>query len=204
MKNLILIGLVLSLALSLIGGYLIFAVGFFRGAELGRVVYILFILSAIPVLINYFYYVVLKFGFPLGRLSNIFANYYTPGLLVHSGIYTVMLGLVLAHILSIFRQSIYYFIFIGVLGLLWISDYVLWSFNWPLYPRAKSNTAFFYWFQWMILFGLLIGIAFHAQTLSLFWISVFPTITFGSLFIVIIQEFHDRRTYNQKSVSSIS
>jgi len=198
MKNIILIGLMLSLALSLLGGYFISTIHFFEGTELGRIVYILFILSEIPILINYCHFILIKFRFQVESLSSIFAIYYTPGLLVHSGIYTFMIGLAFAHMLSVFPQSVYCLIFIGVLGLLWMIDYVLWSFNWPLYPRAENNASFFYWLQWVISFGLLIGIPFHAQTSSLFWISVFPTVTFGSLFIVIIQDFRHKRTNTQK------
>jgi hypothetical protein len=204
MKNIILIGLMFSLALSLLGGYLISRFGFFEGTELGQIVYILFIFSEIPILVNYFYYVVSIFGFPVERFASIFTKYYTPGLLVHSVIYTFMIGLTFAHLLSVFQQSVYCVLFIGVLGLLWIIDYVLWSNNWPLYPRAEAKPAFLYYLQWVILFGLLIGIPFHARTSSLFWISAFPTITFGSLFIVIIQEFRDKRTNNQKRVNSVS
>lgn len=197
MKNLILIGLMLSLALSLLGGYFISSMSLFKGAELGHVVYSLFILSEIPILLNYFYLSASKFGFQMKRLSSIFAVYYTPSLLVHSGMYTLMIGFAFAHMRSVFQQSIYCIIFMGVLILLWIIDYILWCYNWPFSPRVKQ-TIFLSWLQWIILFGLLIGIPFHTRTSSIFWISVFPTITFGSLFIVIIQEFRDRRVKTQK------
>jgi hypothetical protein len=198
MKNNILICLVILLVGSLLGGYFLSFSGFFEGIELGRIVFPLFILSEIPILVNYFYFVLTRFGLPTKRISIIFAVYYTPSLMIHSGIYTVVIGLAFAHLLLVTHQSVYCMIFMGVLGLLWIIDYILWSKNWPLYPRAEQNTIFLHWFQWVVLFGLLIGLPIHAKTWSLLLVTVFPTIAFGSLFVVIFQEFRNRRTITQK------
>ncbi len=193
MKNIILIGLVILLVGSLLGGYFLSFYGFFEGIELGRILFPMFILSEIPILVNYFYFVLTRFGLPINRISTIFSLYYTPSLMIHSGIYTIVIGLAFAHLLLVTHQSVYCMIFMGVLGLLWIIDYILCSENWPLYPRAEQNTIFLYWFQRVILFGLLIGLPFHAKTWSLLLVSVFTTITFGSLFVVIFREFRDRR-----------
>ncbi|MFX0125531.1 MAG: hypothetical protein ACFFAE_18055 [Candidatus Hodarchaeota archaeon] len=194
-KRFIHFGLMILLGVSLLSGYLLSFLGIFEGTELGGIIFSLFILSAIPILLNYFYFVLARFGLLSSKISTIFNVYYTPSLMVHSGIYTIVIGLAFAHSLLVINQSIYCMILILILGLLWMIEYILWLKNWPLYTKADRNMIFIYW---VVLFGLLIGLPFHARTWSLFWVSALPTITFGSLFLVIIQDFKDRRTNTRK------
>lgn len=196
-KNIILIGLMILLILSLLGGYFLSFSGTLEGTELGKIILLLFILSEIPILLNYFYFVIGRFGLLADRILNIFAAYYAPGLMFHSGIYPIVIGLTFAHALLVIQQSIYCVIFMVILGLLWTIDYILWFKNWPLYPRSDQNVISLYWLQWVVLFGTLIGLPFHARTWSLFWVSVFPTLTCGSLVVVIFQDFRNKRTNTQ-------
>ncbi len=201
-KNYILIGLVILLVFSLMGGYFLAFLGVLEGAELGRIVFSLFILSEIPILVNYFYFIISRLRIHTGRISSIFIAYYTPGLLFHSGIYTIVLGLTFAHTLLVIQQSFYCMIFMFILGLLWIIDFILYSKSWPLYPSSDQNAIYTYWFLWVVLFGLLIGIPFHAKTWNLFWVSMFPILTFGSLLVVMFQDFRNKRT-NTKTLRKL-
>ena len=197
-RNNILMGLMILQILSLLSGYFLSSPGIIEGTELGRIIFLLFILSEVPIVVNYFYFVTVRLGLPTDSISNVFAAYYTPSLIFHSGIYTIVIGLTVAHILLLIQQSIYCMIFIFILGLLWVIDYILWFRNWPLYPRSDHNVVFLYWLQWTVLFGTLIGLPFHVRTWSLFWVSVFPTLTFGSLLIIIFLDLRKKKTNTQK------
>ncbi|MFX1283428.1 MAG: hypothetical protein ACFFB5_07225 [Promethearchaeota archaeon] len=196
-KNSILIGLVILLICSLVSGYILSLFDSFEGTELGRIIFLLFILSEIPILVNYFYLVANRVGLRIHKISSIFTRYYTPGLMFHSGIYTIVISLTLTHVLLVVQQSINCMIFILILGLLWTIEYSFWLIDWPLYPRRDQKEIFLYWLQWVTLFGILIGLPFHVKIWSLFWLSVFPTLTFGSLLIVIFQDFRNKRTNTQ-------
>ncbi len=199
MKNFILIGLVILLVFSLMVGYFLAFLGTLEGAELGRIIFSLFILSEIPILVNYIYFIICRFGLQTSRIARIFVTYYTPGLLFHSGIYTIVLGLTFAHSLLVIQQSFYCIVFMFILGLLWIIDFILYSKSWPLYPSGDQRAIYLYWLQWVVLFGLVIGIPFHAKAWSLFWVSIFPTFAFGPLLVVIFQDLRNKRANTQKS-----
>ena len=71
MKNIILIGLMIFIIGSLLIGYFLSEFNIFEGTELGRFVFILFVLSEIPILVNYFYYIATRFGLETEKISTI-------------------------------------------------------------------------------------------------------------------------------------
>ena len=197
-KTVSLIGNGLLLAFIVIVGYLLSTFIPLDGRGVGRILFPLFIISEIPILINYSLFVLLRWNLVPEKFSHFFIKYYAPGLIFHSGIFTIAVGITFLHSLIVSQQSIYCFVLLIVLGILWIIEYVLWFIKWPVYPQGEKKINLLYWFQWSIIFGLLIGLPFHAKTWSLFPMISFSTLSFGSLVLII---FHDIRN---KKINAIS
>ncbi|MFX1249438.1 MAG: hypothetical protein ACFFBQ_18755 [Promethearchaeota archaeon] len=195
-KKAMLISLGILITLVLLIGYLvpIFITPHLEGRGLGRIIFPLFVIVEIPILVNYFYFVINRLGLTSDTFSKLFFKYYTPSLIFHSGLFTIVVGLIFMHSLIVIQKSIYCLFLLFIFGLLWTIEYSFWFINWPLYPRKDNLIAIFlYWFQWLVLFGLLIGLPFHAKSWNLFWVCVFSPLSFGSLFLIISQEIRNRR-----------
>jgi hypothetical protein len=181
------IRLMILLALSILGGYLLSLLNSIDGADLGQLIFPLFLLSVFPILVNFFYLVMVQFKLRNNLIMRFFAFYYTPSLIIHSVLFTLALGVVIAHSLLVWQQSIYCLIFLISIGVLWLMEYALWMKNWPLYVKADEQYPILHWLHWSVLFGLLVGIPFHAKTSNLFWMIGVPSLLFGSLMILIFQ-----------------
>jgi hypothetical protein len=189
-KTVSLIGNGLLLAFIVIVGYLLSTFIPLDGRGVGGILFPLFIISEIPILINYSIFVLLRSNLVPDKLFHFFIKYYAPSLIFHSGVFTIVLGITFLHSLVVSQQSIFCFVLIIVLSILWILEYVFWFIKWPVYPQGEKKINLLYWFQWSIVFGLLIGLPFHAKTWSLFPMISFSTLSFGSLMLII---FHDIR-----------
>ncbi|MFX0117661.1 MAG: hypothetical protein ACFFB3_24160 [Candidatus Hodarchaeota archaeon] len=198
MKNLTCIGLAFLLVLSLIAGYFILLPANLEGSELGHFIFSLFIFAEIPLLVNYFYFVISRSGLMPAKISRIFPSYYGPGLILHSVVYTVLIGLIFTHALLLEQEAMWCAILLLIPGLIWIIEYILWIKNWPLYPGRNQKALYLYWFYWVLLFGFLIGLPFHAKTWSLFWAAVIPILTFGTLLWIILQDVRSIRIKTQR------
>ncbi|UCG01954.1 MAG: hypothetical protein JSW11_20440 [Candidatus Heimdallarchaeota archaeon] len=197
MKNVVLISLVILLALVLLGGYFLPFFIPLEGRELGRIIFPLFILSEIPILVNYFFFVINRFGLISNTLSQLFIRYYTSSLIFHSGIFTIVLGITFLHSVVVIQQSVFCLLLLLILGFLWVIEFLFWFINWPLYPQKEKNVFFLYFFHWIVLFGLLIGLPFHARAWSLIWVCIFSPLSFGSLLVIIFQEIRNRKRTGQ-------
>ncbi|MHA2304316.1 MAG: hypothetical protein ACXACU_02900 [Candidatus Hodarchaeales archaeon] len=206
LKKGILFGLVILLIVTLVGSYFSLAAIHFEGTKLGFILFPLFIFATIPILINFFYLVLNRLGLMKysensvrERISSFFALYYTTGLIFHSGVYTIVIGLVLTHMFLLIQQSTYCVILMIILGLIWLIEAILWAKNWPLYPLRGYKLKSLYWLHWALVFGLLIGLPFHVGTWSLFWMIVIPLITYIPLLWLIGVEILKSRFQAQKS-----
>lgn len=204
-KKIIISGLVILLTLVVLSSFS-FVLSFgFDGRILGYLIFPLFIISEIPILINYFYLLITKLGLILnsgnsviGKKYEFFSLYYTLGLIFHSGLYTIVLGLVIIHILLLIQQSTYCVILMLILSLMWIIEFIFWSTSWPLYPKIEQKSIFLYWIHWSLLFGLLIGLPFHVGTWNLFWMTVLPLTTFFPLLLLIGTDILEIRNKTQE------
>ncbi|MFX1506825.1 MAG: hypothetical protein ACFFDC_12045 [Promethearchaeota archaeon] len=196
-KNIVIISLVILLALVLLGGYFLLDFVLPEGRELGRIIFPLFILSEIPLLVNYVFFVINRFGLKSKTLSQLFIRYYTPCLIFHSGIFTIVVGMTFIHSVVAIQQSVFCLLLLLTLGFLWAVEFLFWFINWPLYPQRDKNVVFLYFFHWIVLFGLLIGLPFHAKAWSLIWVGTFSPLSFGSLLVIIFQEIRNREKTGQ-------
>jgi hypothetical protein len=190
--------------ISTISSYFIVEMARIDGKILGQIIFPLFIIAEIPILFNYFFLILNKFGLAtrgfsriLGK-SKIFGWIYTISLIFHSGLYTIVLGLVATHMLQLLQQSAYCVILMLVLGLIWLIEYGFWLVNWPLYPK-RSKLALLYWFHWSLIFGMMIGLPFHVGNWNLFGMIFISLVTFGSLFVLITSELWNIYARESKS-----
>ncbi len=204
-KSTLLIRIVILLIISTISSYFIVEVARIDGKILGQIIFPLFIVAEIPILFNYFFLILNKFGMAtkgfsriLGK-TNVFGWVYTIGLIFHSGLYTIVLGLVATHMLQLLQQSTYCVILMFVLGLIWLIEYSFWIVSWPLYPKSRSKLTLLYWLHWSLIFGLMIGLPFHVGNWNLFGMIFISLITFGSLFVLITSELWN--IYSRQSTS---
>ena len=197
MKNVVFISLVILLALVLLSGYFLTIFIPLEGHELGQIIFPLFILSEIPILVNYVFFIINRFGLISDTLSQLFIIYYTPSLIFHSGTFTIVLGITFIHSVVVIQQSVFCLLLLLILGFLWAVEIFFWFTNWPLDPQRDKNVIFLYFFYWMVLFGLLIGLPFHAKAWSLIWVCVFSPLSFGSLLVIIFQEIRNREKIGQ-------
>ena len=65
-------------------------------------------------------------------------------------------------------------------------------FYWPIYPRREERMRYLYWIHWSVVFGLLIGLPFHAKVWSLFWMIIFSMSFFGTLILIIVQDARNK------------
>ncbi|MFX0085503.1 MAG: hypothetical protein ACFFAU_07505 [Candidatus Hodarchaeota archaeon] len=196
-KRVIFLSLAILLTLVLVIGYFLSSFITIEGRGLGRIIFPLFIIAEIPILVNYFYFVVNRLGLTSDALSQLFIKYYTPSLIFHSGIFTIVIGITLMHSLIVVQKSVFCIFLLFILGFLWAVEYFFWFINWPLYPQKEKFVIFLYWLQWVVLFGLLIGLPFHTKTWSLFWVCTFSPISFGSLLMIIFQDIRHKRRRSQ-------
>lgn len=189
MRIKILLGLMILLFISICGAYIVKNLFNLHGKELGHIIFPLFVISEIPVIINYFYSILYRFRVienskksVIRKVKRGFFIYYTPGLIFHSTLFTITLGLVYTHLLLLIEQASYCLIFMLILGFIWTTECLLWIKYWPLYPIEKKFLIVLYFVNWLVIFGLLIGLPFHTKTWSLQW-----TISVSSfLFIPLI------------------
>jgi len=93
-----------------------------------------------------------------------------------------------AAIISTDETSSYCFILMLVPGLLWLFELILYFKNWPAYPGYRQASLLLYWFHWAVVFGLLIGLPFHAKTWSPAWMSLISITTFTPLIWLLASE----------------
>jgi len=72
--------------------------------------------------------------------------------------------------------------------LLWLFELILYFKNWPAYPGYRQASLLLYWFHWAVVFGLLIGLPFHAKTWSPAWMSLISITTFTPLIWLLASE----------------
>ncbi|MFX0050018.1 MAG: hypothetical protein ACFE8U_01875 [Candidatus Hermodarchaeota archaeon] len=193
-KRILLMGLFILLILSTVGIYFIFIPTNIEGKDIGHFLVPLIVISEIPLLSNYFFLVIFKFSnVPkihnaiTSRITKFFTFFYPIGLIFHSIIYTIIVGLVLNHTLLVMQKATlirvlwvnipYCVIFILIVGLIWIMEFLLWTINWPLYPKNKPKVTFLYWSYWFLLFSTSIFTIFHSGTFS-------QSIPWGTMIIV--------------------
>jgi hypothetical protein len=191
LRKVFLIGNGLLLVLVVILGYFLSTNIPLDGRRIGGTLFFLFIVSEIPILINYSFFVFLRLNLVSDKLSHLFIKYYTPSLIFHSVVFTIVLGITFLHSLVVTQQSIFCFLLLIVLGFLWGMEYLFWFIKWPVYPLGDKKITVLYWFQWSIIFGLMIGLPFHAKTWSLFSMILFSTLSFGSLVFIIFRDIRD-------------
>ncbi|MHA1226327.1 MAG: hypothetical protein ACTSPV_06245 [Candidatus Hodarchaeales archaeon] len=192
-RNILLIGLVFLFIGSMLSSYFIFFTNNLEGAQLGYVIFPLFVVSEVPILLNYFYLVSFKSRL-MKYLDNsvkknfyyYFEIYYTPSLVFHSILYTIVIGLVTTHVMLLVQQTTYCIIFMLVFCLIWIIEYYFWSKNWLLYPVEGEKHVILYWIHWLIVFGLFVGLPFHVKNFNVFWMVLVSTMTFIPLFWLIL------------------
>jgi hypothetical protein len=204
-KKTILTGLIVLLIISMIVSYYILLPVKIEGKVLGHLLVPLIIISEIPILVNYLYFVILKFSqlsskkFPINvGISKLFTLYYTPGLILHSILYSIVVSLVLAHTLLVmdnvtsirvlFVNIPYCMIFLLILALIWLIELIFWMKNWPLFPEHKRKEIHLYWIHWFFLFSTSVFAIFHSGAwsqsifLSIGYIT-FAYVTFAGLFL---------------------
>ncbi len=165
---------------SILTSFLILVPENVEGAVVGRIIAPLFLLSEFPILINFFFQILNRLRFIQGfqfrfynRIMEIFSFYYPVGLIFHSSLFTIVIGLLFSHTLVLIQKAgLLCLLLIGIPVFLWIFDFLLWMNNWPLYPTYSVKLLSLIWLYWFILFGFLIGIVFHAKIFSIFWIGI--------------------------------
>lgn len=192
----------ISLFLILFGCLGILAVFNINGRNIGHLILPLFLISELPLLMNYFYILILRIGFSPPQVTKIFIQYYNLGLIFHSLSFTITLGVIFIHMTSLLNKATYCIILMLILIILWLIEYNFWKKRWPLHPTT-FRSSFVYWIHWAMIFGLIIGLPFHAGTWSLFMIVVFAPVTFGSLIFMVILDFLNLKSLDQKFKSSI-
>jgi hypothetical protein len=174
-KRILLMGLFILLILSTIGIYFVFIPTNIEGKDIGHFLVPLIVISEIPLLSNYFFLVIFKFS-NVPKIHNAITSRVTIGLIFHSIIYTIIVGLVLSHTLLVMQKATlsrvlwvnipYCVIFMLIVGLIWIMEFLFWRINWPLYPKNKPKVTFLYWSYWFLLFSTSIFAIFHSGTFS--------------------------------------
>ncbi len=180
----------------------ILAVFNINGNSLGHFILPLFLLSELPLLANFYLIFLVRLGFSPPQITRIFSRYYMSGLIFHSLSFTLTLGVVFIHMISLLAKATYCIILMAILIFLWFIEYNFWKKRWPLHP-TNFQSSIAYWFHWTTIFGLIIGLPFHAGTWSLFTVAIFAPVTFGSLFLIIIQDFSNLKSKSQEFGSSI-
>ncbi|UCE12893.1 MAG: hypothetical protein JSV04_11960, partial [Candidatus Heimdallarchaeota archaeon] len=178
-KKVILISLAILFIISITGSYFILIPMNPEGKDLGYLLIPLIVISEIPILVNYFYLVIHKFGristtknSVMTRISQIFTLYYTPALTFHSVVHTIVIGFVLSHALLVMDKTTslhvfsvaipYCMLFLPVLGLLWVIEFFFWCKNWPIDPKPKQRDSYLYWIYWFFFFSTSVYAIFHS------------------------------------------
>jgi hypothetical protein len=217
-KKTILVGLIVLLSISMIVSNYILLPMKIEGKVLGHFLIPLIVISEIPILVNYLYLVISIFGRMTTRknqkmevISKIFNQYYTPGLILHSILYSIVVGLVLAHTLLVmdnvtpirvlFVDIPYCMIFLLILVLIWIIEFIFWIRNWPLYPKYKRTETYLYWIHWFFLFSTSVFAIFHsgAWGQSIFFSVGYITFVYVTLAGLIIENKLNLRVRTQES-----
>ncbi|MFW9853767.1 MAG: hypothetical protein ACFFFG_01810 [Candidatus Thorarchaeota archaeon] len=199
-------GLGVLVILSFIGSFFILTSSGVEGTTVGRIIAPLFIFSEAPLLFNFAYFIILRLGLlsntknpVIGKISSFYTLYHPLGLLFHGITYAIVVGIALTHMLLVIQYAAYCVVIMGVLGLLWLFEYLFWINGWPLYPEDKPRLMTLYWMHWFILFGTLIGITFHAKIASLFWMISIPFL-YLILMTVILQDVRKIRNQKRKTM----
>ncbi|MFW9991722.1 MAG: hypothetical protein ACFFD4_06655 [Candidatus Odinarchaeota archaeon] len=199
LKRKVLVGLVALLVLLLLNVSIFLPAGL-EGKAVGRVIVPLILVSVIPILLNYTYSLSYRFEIiidsknQIGRfIARFFAKYYTPALIFHSVVFTIVLGLASTHVLLVLvveqatpAYRMFALIMLFISGLLWIIEYVFWTENWPLQPNTRKMILL-NWLYWSIGFGTFLGILFHAKAWNVFWMMVI-VLAYCTLVLVIVQD----------------
>ena len=167
--------------------------------KIGYLILPLFYLSEVPLLINFFYILLSRIGFFTNQVLSLFSHFYPYGLIFHSVIFTMTLGVVFVHMMLLLHKAGYCVIFMILLIFLWLIEYFFWERKWPLVQSSKL-----YWLHWTIIFGLFIGLPFHADSWSLLTVTVFAPIVYGALFFMFVQDSLRFRSRDQKTKSSLT
>ncbi|MHA2298462.1 MAG: hypothetical protein ACXAEU_12065 [Candidatus Hodarchaeales archaeon] len=203
-RNPILIGLVILLVLSILGSFFFLLPANLEGSYLGHFIVPLVIASTIPIFVNYIYFVISRFGSTsntnnsfIEKMSSIVTKYYLLGLIFHSVIYTIVIGLVFTHALLVIKQATYCLVLLFLFGIIWLIEYIFWFNNWPLYPKSNQEVISLYWLHWLLLFGTSIWVIFHAGV----WFAYMfiPSLAIAVALVVILQDIRSIRRKTQIS-----